>query len=180
MMLVWKGQTLRLLLLMGATWLLLSGLFKTQLLILGLLSVILVTWLAHRMRILNHRGQPLYFSPFRLLAYWGWLLREIFSSNVSVTRTVLSRDMAIEPAIGKVSATPDSELGDVIYANSITLTPGTTAISFTPDGHVLVHALHADALKELDQRTMASRVAKVEPDMVGRASDGSVLPGRSR
>jgi len=179
-MLVWTRQTLRFFVLMGVTWLLLSGLFKSQLLILGLASVALVTWLAYRMGILSHRGQSLYFSPFRLLRYWGWLLKEIFSSNIAVTRTVLSRSMPIRPAIGKVTATPDSELGDVIYANSITLTPGTTAISFTPDGHVLVHALDAESLNQLEDRTMAARVARIEPDMVARAPDGSALPGRTR
>lgn len=174
------SQTLRLFLILGATWLLLSGLFKAQLLILGVLSIAMVTWLAARMRVLRHRGQPLYFRPWGLLRYWGWLFGEIMRSNVHVTRSVLVRSLAVSPAIGRVAATPESELGDVIYANSITLTPGTTAISFTPEGDVLVHALDATSLEDLAGGDMARRVARIEPDMVARAPGGRVLPGRSR
>lgn len=177
---VWMSQTLRLFLVLSATWLLLSGLFKAQLLILGVLSVGLVAWLAVRMRILKHRGQSLYFRPFRLLNYWRWLMAEIMRSNIAVTRAVLSPTLSVNPAIRKVSAMPDSELGDVIYANSITLTPGTTAINFTSDGHVLVHALEASSLDDLEKGGMAGRVLQVEADLVGRTPDGLVLPGRSR
>lgn len=174
------SHSVRLALVLTVTWLLLSGLFKAQLLILGVLSVVTVVWLAVRMRILTHRGQALYFNPMRLLAYWRWLLLEIMRSNVNVTKSVFAREISVRPAIGRVSAKPYSELGDVIYANSITLTPGTTAISFAPDGDVLVHALDAESLQELEDGEMARRVAQVEPDMVARAPGGRALPGRNR
>ncbi len=175
-----KPLTLALILILCATWLLLSGYFKVQLLLLGLLSVAVVTWLAVRLRVLTHRGQPLYFRPFRLLNYWRWLLVEIMRSNIGVVRRVLSPSMNLNPAIGAVDATPDSELGDVIYANSITLTPGTTAISFTPDGQVLVHALDASSLAGLAEGAMARQVARIEPDITARTPSGRILPGRSR
>lgn len=174
------SHSIRLSLILVATWLLLSGFFKAQLLILGALSVATVVWLAVRMRVLMHRGQPLYFNPLRLLGYWRWLLAEIMRSNISVTKSVLQREMDIDPAIGRIAAKPDSELGDVIYANSITLTPGTTAISFTPNGDVLVHALNSASLAELEQGDMANRISRVEPDMTARAPGGRPLPGRSR
>jgi multisubunit Na+/H+ antiporter MnhE subunit len=51
----------------------------------------------------------------------------------------------------------------VIYANSITLTPGTTAINFTLDGDILVHALHTDNLHDLERGEMAAHIRDVEP-----------------
>jgi len=150
---------------MGALWLLLSGMFKPQLLILGVLSVVLVVWLSNSMRVLKHRGQPVYFRFVHLIEYWAWLGKQIFLSNIDVTRRVLMWNMPIKPTLRRVTATPDTELGRVIYANSITLTPGTTAINFTPDGDILVHALHEDSLHELEQGEMAAHIRDVEPHL---------------
>ena len=148
---------------LAVCWLMLSGLFKTQLLILGVLSVLLVTWLSYRLGVLEHRGQPVYFRYLHILKYWFWLSQEIIKSNITVTRTIFSRDMPIKPTLRRVKATPDTEIGRVIYANSITLTPGTTAINFTPTGEILVHALHEDSLHELEEGTMAAQIKGIEP-----------------
>ena len=155
--------TIRLVTTMAALWLLLSGLFKVQLLVLGALSVVLVAWLANKMRVLQHRNQPIYFRFLRNFKYWLWLGWQIMLSNVDVAKRILSRDMGIKPTLRRVSATPDTELGRAIYANSITLTPGTTAINFTPDDDILVHALHEDSLHELEGGQMATLIRQLEP-----------------
>lgn len=157
--------TIRLAITMAVLWLLLSGMFKTQLLVLGALSVALVVWLANRMRVLMHRGQPIYFRFLHILQYWGWLAIQIFLSNVDVTKRILSPEMPIKPTLRRVTATPNSDMGRAIYANSITLTPGTTAINFTPDDDILVHALHEDSLHELEEGEMAAHIRAVEPHL---------------
>lgn len=81
--------TIRLTATMIVLWLLMSGLFKTQLLILGALSVALVVYLARRMRILQHREQPIYFRFLHIFKYWGWLGKQIVLSNIDVTRLSL-------------------------------------------------------------------------------------------
>ena len=162
--------TLRLAVTLALLWLLLSGLFKLQLLLLSVVSVAIVVWLAVRMRVLEHRGQPIYFRFVHIFGYWGWLLKEILSSNIDVVRRVLTPgEMPIRPTLRRVAATPDTELGCVVYANSITLTPGTTAISFTPEGDILVHALHEDSLVELEDGRMAAHIRDVEPHFAARA-----------
>jgi len=155
--------TTRLVITMAVLWLLLSGMFKTQLLVLGVMSVALVAWLAIRMGVLTHRGHPIYFRFLHIFEYWGWLAWQILLSNIDVTRRILARDMPIKPTLRRVSATPDSDMGRAIYANSITLTPGTTAINFTVDGDILVHALHEDSLSDLEKGEMAAHISKVEP-----------------
>ena len=157
--------TVRLALVMTLTWLMLSGHYTPLLLAFGAVSVALVTWLSRRARTLSHRGQPLFFRPVGLFRYWTWLFGEIFRSNAEVVRRVLSPAMPIRPALDRVAAVPDTEIGQVVYANSITLTPGTTAIGFTPAGEVLVHALHASSLESLGGGEMARRVRAVEPDI---------------
>lgn len=156
-------NTFRFILVMACLWLLLSGYFKTQMLILGALSVLLVAYLSIRMRVLEHRAQPIYFMFLRVVKYWGWLLWQIMLCNVEVTKRVWSRELDIKPTLRVVSATPDTEMGRVVYANSITLTPGTTTINFTPDDDILVHALHEDSVGELEEGEMAERVRYIEP-----------------
>jgi len=163
----------RLLATLTVLWLVMSGLFKTQLLILGALSVALVVGLSAYMRVLQHRGEPIYFRFLHILSYWSWLLKQIFLSNVDVTRRVLSRNLNIKPTLRRVTATPNTEIGRVIYANSITLTPGTTAINFSVDGDIIVHALHEDSLRELEDGEMAAHIRDVEPHF--KRSDGKVL-----
>lgn len=155
-------QIIRLTITMVLLWLMLSGMFKPMLLTLGALSVALVVWFAHRMGVHHHRGQPVYFGVWKMTRYWGWLIYQIWLSNVDVTRRVWSKDLNIKPALRRVTATPDTELGRVVYANSITLTPGTTTINFTPEDDVLVHALHEDSLDELEAGEMAARVRNTE------------------
>ena len=157
--------TIRLTVTMVLLWLCLSGLFKTQLIVLGVMSVALVVWLSNRMNVLQYRGQPIYFRVFHIFGYWGWLLWQIVLSNLDVTRRVWSPTLDIKPMLRRVSATPNTDLGRVIYANSITLTPGTTAINFTPDDDILVHALHEDSLHELERGEMAEQVRAVEPHL---------------
>jgi len=153
---------LRLALTLAVGWLLLSGLFKAQLLILGVLSVALVCWLAWRMNVLTHREQPVFIRYLEVARYWSWLLVEIFT-------------------LGTVSATPDTEMGRVIYANSITLTPGTTAINFTRSGDILVHALHQSSLDELEEDVMAAHVRQMESklDLVSPGESASDAPSKT-
>ena len=158
---------------MVVLWLLLSGMFKPMLLVLGTLSVALVVYLAVRMQVLTHRGQPIYIRFIEVVRYWAWLIVEILKSNYQVTVALLSRDLPIKPTLRRVSATPNTELGRVVYANSITLTPGTTAINFTRSGDILVHALHEDSLHELENDEMASHVRNIEAPLESAGGDSS-------
>ncbi len=157
-------------------WLLLSGLFKAQLLILGVLSVLLVCWLSIRMGVLTHRGQPVFIRFLDVAKYWAWLVVEIFKSNVTVTRMLLDPALPIKPTLRTVSATPNTEMGRVIYANSITLTPGTTAINFTRAGDILVHALHESSLDELEDDVMAAHVREMEVKLQSQAESLATEP----
>ena len=61
----------------------------------------------------------------------------------------------------RLASSQKSDLGLVIYANSITLTPGTVSVDVEP-GEILVHALSRDAARELEIGEMDRRVSKVE------------------
>jgi len=151
-------------------WLLLSGYFQALLLSLGAVSVIAVVWIAHRMDVIDHEGHPIHLTV-RAILYWPWLLVEIVKSNIDVAKVIIRRKMPISPSVIEVKATQETELGQVIFANSITLTPGTVAIAVDLD-IISVHALTREAADGLQSGDMDRRVTAMEAhrDPYGRRS----------
>ena len=142
-------------------WLLLSGHFEPLLIWLGLGSCALVALIAARMDVADHEAVPIHLHPGRLIGYWLWLVREIVRANIDVTRRLLDPKLPIDPQVRRVAAQQKTRLGRVIYANSITLTPGTVAMDLDDDT-ILVHALSAEGLRDLEDGEMARRVCAVE------------------
>ena len=61
----------------------------------------------------------------------------------------------------RVKTSQGSELGQVIYANSITLTPGTVSMRVSEDS-ILVHAIAAAPAAALEAGEMERRVTAME------------------
>lgn len=141
-------------------WLLLSGYFADPLLLgLGAASVVAVVLIARRAGIVDAEGHPVQLAA-RGFLYWPWLIKEIVVANIDVAKAICRSTMAIEPRVFKVRASQKDELGRVIYANSITLTPGTVTIALEGD-ELTVHALTRGAAEGLESGEMDRRVAKV-------------------
>jgi multicomponent Na+:H+ antiporter subunit E len=146
---------------LGALWVLLSGYFTPLLLFFGLVSVCLVVYLALRMDVVDHEGHPVHLKIRLTISYWLWLLKEIVISNIDVCRRILSPGMPISPIVIRIKSTQATGLGHVIYANSITLTPGT--VSMNVDGDVIeVHALTGEGAANLEAGEMNRRVRLME------------------
>ncbi len=136
-------------------WLALSGHTTPFLLAMGVLSVLLTVVLIRRMDGIDDETVPLQLRP-RLVAYWIWLAVEIVKSNVAVSRIILSRKPALAQRFILVPTSQTSDMGRVIFANSITLTPGTVTVE-TEERRFIVHAINeaaADltALADMDRR----------------------------
>ena len=141
-------------------WLLLSGFFEPLLLGLGFLSCVIVVLIANRMDVIDHEGQPVQLG-WRILTYWVWLAVEIVKANLDVARRILDPKLPIDPVLVRVKASQASELGQVIYANSITLTPGTVSMR-VGGGEILVHAIAREMAEDLEGGEMDRRVTAVE------------------
>ncbi|HIN78061.1 MAG TPA: hypothetical protein EYM97_04450 [Gemmatimonadetes bacterium] len=128
-------------------WLLLSGHYTPMLIGFGLGSSVLVVYLATRMDVVDHEGLPLQLGG-RFWVYFPWLMKEIFIANVKVARIILSPKLPISPVMTHFRASQESDLGKAIYANSITLTPGTITTGI--QGQDL--EIHALTLKDIDGR----------------------------
>ncbi len=145
-----------------ALWLLLSGHYVPLLIGLGALSVLLVVTIALRMDVVDREGHPSHLSPKALL-YWPWLGWEIVKANLDVARRILDPRLPISPIVIRLKTTQKSDLGRVIYANSITLTPGTVSIDIDGE-HIEVHALTREAAQALRTGDMDRRVTRFEGD----------------
>jgi multicomponent Na+:H+ antiporter subunit E len=153
-----KGALLFVILLV--VWLLWSGLFKPLVVGLGVASCLLCVLLTHRMR--RHGPEVFDLAPvLRATTYLPWLLKEIAVSSWNVMRVVLNPRLPIEPVVIHLRSSQRTQLGRVIYANSITLTPGT--LTMDEDGeHLTVHALTAADARALQVGEMDVRVSRLE------------------
>lgn len=134
-----------------------SGYFKPLLLTLGVISVFLVLWMSVRMRILDKETVP-YMTLPQTLIYFVWLFIEIVKANVAVVRAVMSPGLEVSPTLTKIPTPQKTDIGRVMFANSITLTPGTVSVCMEDD-HILVHALLSEMSGAEDFEEMAERAA---------------------
>jgi multicomponent Na+:H+ antiporter subunit E len=142
------------------TWLLLSGIYTPLLIGLGAVSCLAVVGIAHRMDVVDREGHPIHLG-WRALTYWMWLTVEIVKANIDVARRILDPKMPIDPVLVTVKASQSSELGLVIHANSITLTPGTVSIRVA-DNSILVHAITTEMAEDVQSGAMDRRVTAME------------------
>ncbi len=142
------------------TWLLLSGYFTILLISLGILSLAIAVGIALRMDVIDHESHPIHLT-WRIPAYWVWLLIEIVKANIDVTKTILGVGDTATPTVINVKPSQQSELGQVIYANSITLTPGTISVELE-NGEIMVHALTKGSAADLSTGVMDRRVTRME------------------
>ena len=140
-------------------WVLLSAHFDPLLLGLGAVSVLLTLVIALRMDVIDHESHPLHHT-FHLLKFWVLLFWEITKANYDVVLRVLGF-RPISPVVVELPVPHKSDLSRVIYANSITLTPGTVSIDVKQDV-IVVHALSEDGARDLQAGYLASIVPDIE------------------
>jgi multicomponent Na+:H+ antiporter subunit E len=142
-------------------WLLLSGHYTILMLFFMVISVALVVWLNDRMESAKYQIDPVLRSV-RIIHYIGWLVFETVKSSIDVAMRVWGLK-PIKPAIRRFPAPQKTELGKTIYANSITLTPGTLTIGLDNEtNELLIHAIHEDLFKDIEEGTMERKVSRLE------------------
>jgi multicomponent Na+:H+ antiporter subunit E len=157
------AHALSLLLVCFATWLLLSGHFSSPLLLsFGVLSSLVVAFIAWRTERVDPETPTLRLNLHpHILLYWPWLLWQIIKSNLDVAKIILDPKLPISPTMIRIKAPQRTDLARVIYANSVTLTPGTVTTYLK--GHVMeVHALTREAADAVLEGEMSRRVSQLE------------------
>jgi len=143
-------------------WLFLSGYFSNPLLLMfGVMSVAFALYIDHRIA----RKYPLK-SPVSILwrfpKFAVWLVFEVIKANIAVVKNIwLPRTNPINPTVSELKMRQRTPVGQTVFANAITLTPGTVSFDIT-DNNVMVHAIVEEAIVELGDGEMNQRVADLE------------------
>lgn len=148
-----------LILLLALLWLAISGIYKPVILLLGVGSVILVSWVVTRMQIIGEEHNPVVFA-WRLPMFWLWALREIITANIHVAKLVFNPER-ISPRLVHLEVDFQRPLGKVIFGNTCTLTPGTVTVRLTRHS-ILAHTLDAHSAASLLEGTLKAKVDWLE------------------
>lgn len=147
--------------LLMAVWLLNSGHYTVLITSFGIGSCLLVVWLSRRMGIVDEESMPIHLLG-RLPMYLPWIAKEVVKSNLDVARRIFSLGGPnVSPRLFDAPTTQHSDLGRVLYANSITLTPGTVSIR-VHGTKITVHAIAEEVADDLLEGEMDRRVTRLE------------------
>jgi len=116
----------------------------------------LVLFFAIKLQLIPHKNK----FNLRTIWYIFWLIKEVILSSIQVIKIAYRSNLAIIPTLDIVSSNQKSEIGTIIYANSITLTPGTVTLNMQ-DNKLLVHALDIGFMNDLQSGTMDENIAKI-------------------
>ena len=153
-------HTIMLSLTLAAFWLANTGHYTTLMLTLGVTSIALVVFISHRMDVVDHEAQPLHLT-LKTPRYYTWLMKEIVLANILVVKHIWLGNKSISPVFATITASQKTDIGKVIYANSITLTPGTVTVNIEGN-KFLVHALLRESIEDLESGEMDRRVTQLE------------------
>ena len=148
------------------TWLLLTGTFSKDELLIGGFSVVLIAVLFYGYSDLS-RGikitpKIILFYPLYLLVF----LKELIKANIDVALRVINPALPINPGIVEVKTNLKSPLSKLILANSITLTPGTLTVDVKEDT-LFIHWIDVKG-KDVESATkeISSRFEKILKEIV--------------
>ncbi|MGB2289361.1 MAG: Na+/H+ antiporter subunit E, partial [Candidatus Puniceispirillaceae bacterium] len=93
-----------------------------------------------------------------------------------VSWTILRRPGSVRPVMRATANTANREINQVIYANSITLTPGTVTMDIDEQAskdQFLVHALHPAFGEDVRSNDMDRRVTALEATNTRNSTGGA-------
>ena len=140
-------------------WILLSGYFQPLLLGFGVLSVAIVLVVLKRMDAVDQEQKQVN-SGYSMLRYLVWLIGQIVSSAIFVTKLIWGSADKLSPTLAKIPVTNIPKKNRVLYANSITLTPGTLSVDLV-DEELTVHALQKSSIESLKQGDMEKKIIAI-------------------
>lgn len=140
------SHLLRLGVILVVIWLLLSGIYEPLMLSFGVISVLISLWLTKRMLRIDQE-QYTFFVTLSLIKFLGQLSYKIILSNIDVTLRVLGIK-PVESTFITIKVPFDNDVAKVLYANAITLTPGSASIALS-ENTLLVHTISEQGAQDL-------------------------------
>ena len=140
-----------------ALWLGLSGQTSPLMLTLGLISTCIIVYLTHRMDVIDREIYPARLTIL-LFRFWLFLAREVVRANIDVIKRIFRPGSKnISPQLFELPLTKKTDLSRVIYANAITMTPGSVSVNLDMRT-ITVHTLSIESAEDLRSGRMADAV----------------------
>lgn len=143
-------------------WLILIPSYTIENIIAGLLTCLGALWFSSELLI--EEEQASIYTKKGIILFFRYVYRltiEIVKANIDVAKIVLSKKMDIQPHFFKVPLHIHKDLNKVIYANAITLTPGTLSVDIEDD-YILVHALTNAAASGIEGSILEKGIIELE------------------
>ena len=142
-------------------WLLINGKITLELIIVGLIIAAAVyAFSCYFLNFSFKKDLMLVKSMPLLVSFMALLVVEVVKSNLNIVKVIL-KNKSPEPAIATFNVELKNSFLRVLYANSITLTPGTITISLT-ENELVVHALRKEYLEGIDNSKLLKILMKME------------------
>jgi multicomponent Na+:H+ antiporter subunit E len=125
------------------TWIILSGKFDSFHLMLGVVSCITVAIFSSDLLFPETTFKRFPGQWYRFIKYLPWILYQVFLANIHIMHLVFHPKMIelIDPQIITFKSRLKDQMSLFIFANSITLTPGTITVYVSIYGDFTVHTI---------------------------------------
>lgn len=140
-------------------WFILSGYLSTLPLLPGLLSLFILLYLYHRAYGSSVDKRKPSISLIKLLGYVPYLIKEIIVSNFAVMKAILTNNHF--SIVIRVNNPFITTAGEVLFTNSVILTPGTIVLHFSDD-EFLIHMFNAPNGDTITYGTMIKKIKSIE------------------
>jgi len=145
-------------------WIVLSFKIDLTIVIIGVLVSLMVVMFNYDLIFNQSEVSKLTFNLIKhLVTLFFVLIYNIAKSNVEVAKIVLSKDMPIDPGFVTIKNPLDKELNQALFANAITLTPGTLTVDMDHD-EIVVHGLVKEHVRALDKSPLENAFIALEDD----------------
>jgi multicomponent Na+:H+ antiporter subunit E len=145
-----------------AYWIVLTERLTAEGLIVGCLISLGVEFFYKYLKVNDRENKSILIkNPKLSILYIAELLKEIVISNIHVAKIVLSPNLRISPRVIKLKTGIKSDFNRAIFANSMTLTPGTITISMQKD-ELLIHCLEDKSTGEVQDSKLEKIIMKSE------------------
>lgn len=146
-----------------ALWLLLNGRVTLEVLIIGVILSGVLYWASYKLLGVRPKWEiGLFKRGIKAIKYLFLLVWNVLISNIQVMGIILSpKAKKLKPQLVWFDSPVKSNLGEVILANSITLTPGTITAGLS-NGQYCIHALDECFAGGMDESDFVKAIKKME------------------
>ena len=148
---------LKIILLFTLLWIFFSGNKDPLMIACGIVAIIMTFCICLKAEILSTNS---YIIKLSFVKYVYMLLRDVILSSIQMVKIIYTEKLSINPGTTIVNVGKLTNQEKVLFANLITMTPGTFVIAIEGD-NFLIHALNRDDLSFKNNREITNLLTKM-------------------